>query len=161
MNKGLDFTEFENFTKQIKDFEQLHHKFSITFLEEMGNRALRRAKKLTPVRTGDLKRKWFLSDVYMNTGNILGIDLINNLKYASWVEDGHFQNSRWVPGKWVGDKFVYMKYADNPTVKTGMMLNAKWIEGKYMARIATTAVDKEMPKRYEAAFNKFIKQLGV
>jgi hypothetical protein len=48
-----------------------------------------------------------------------------NVKYAQYVNDGHKQHKRWVPGYWQGDKFTY-----SPGSNTGMLLHEKRVEGK-------------------------------
>ncbi|MGE6629837.1 HK97 gp10 family phage protein [Bacillus sp. NPDC077027] len=61
----------------------------------------------------------------------LTLNVGTNLEYASYVNDGHLtidssknQDRRWVPGRWVGERFEY-----DPKAKTGMMLVSQWIEG--------------------------------
>ncbi|WP_321999372.1 HK97 gp10 family phage protein [Bacillus pumilus] len=61
----------------------------------------------------------------------LTLDVGTNLEYASYTNDGHFtidpsknQDRRWVPGRWVGDRFEY-----DPNAETGMLLKFQWVEG--------------------------------
>jgi len=41
------------------------------------------------------------------------------------------------------------------------MLEEKWIPGQHMARVSITKVEREIPKRFEKAFNEFVKGLEV
>ncbi|MBU8575996.1 HK97 gp10 family phage protein [Bacillus pumilus] len=66
----------------------------------------------------------------MDSGG-LTLDVGTNLEYASYTNDGHFtidpsknQDRRWVPGRWVGDRFEY-----DPNAETGMLLKFQWVEG--------------------------------
>lgn len=152
---ALDYTEFANFAKGVVELQKQHEQFIRKFLLEMGLRMLGQTVKLTPVDTGALKGAWELSDVFRK-GDELYIVLTNRMEYASFVEDGHMQYNRWVPGKWKGNTFEF-----DPKAKTGMRLRTKWIPGQHMARISITKVELELPKRYEKAFKQFCKDLGV
>ena len=150
----MDYASFNAFAKQFKTFQKEYDDFIERFIYQMAMRALRKTKKLTPVDTGDLRNRWDISEIRQR-GNTLEVDLINPLEYASFVEDGHWQDRRWVPGKFIDGRFVYQKY-DGQKGGTGIMLKQKWVPGKYMARISIKQIEKEMPKRYELEFKKFM-----
>lgn len=141
----------ENFKEVQKDYEN----FIRAFLVDMGLRGLGIATKNTPVDTGELRRAWQLSDV-MRRGDELWIVLFNPMNYASFVEEGHMQYARWVPGYWKGSRFVY-----DPKAKTGMKLKTKWIEGHHMARIAISDVQRQIPIKYRRALKKFMSDRGI
>ena len=155
MGKNFDYREFEKLLANFKEVQKSHDQFIRSFLTEMGMRAMAQTKKLTPVDTGNLRNNWELSQVYRK-GDELYIVLFNPTEYASFIEDGHMQHSRWVPGEWRGDRFEYI-----PGAKTGMMLKEKWIPGHHMARISINKVERELPARYNRAFKEFIAGLGV
>ena len=152
---SMDFKEFQDLLDSFKEVQKQHEAFLRKFLTEMGMRALAQTKKLTPVDTGNLRNNWELSQVYRK-GDELYIVLFNPTEYASFIEDGHMQYSRWVPGEWRGDRFEYI-----PGAKTGMMLKEKWIPGHHMARISINKIEREIPKRYEKALKQFMKGLGA
>ena len=152
---SMDFKEFQDLLNNFKEVQKQHEAFLRKFLTEMGMRALAQTKKLTPVDTGNLRNNWELSQVYRK-GDELYIVLFNPTEYASFIEDGHMQYSRWVPGEWRGDRFEYI-----PGAKTGMMLKEKWIPGHHMARISINKIEREIPKRYEKALKQFMKGLGA
>ena len=152
---SMDFREFQDLLDSFKEVQKQHEAFLRKFLTEMGMRALAQTKKLTPVDTGNLRNNWELSQVYRK-GDELYIVLFNPTEYASFIEDGHMQYSRWVPGEWRGDRFEYI-----PGAKTGMMLKEKWIPGHHMARISINKIEREIPKRYEKALKQFMKGLGA
>ncbi len=75
-----------------------------------------------------------------------GLSLLvgTNLNYAAYANFGHMQDSRWVPGHWSGDRFVY-----EPGAKTGMMLSAKWVEGSHYWDNAFAIFEKIFEKGLE------------
>ena len=136
MRGGFDYRQFKEWTEAVEMFEQQYEKFLNDFLYEMGLRAMAQTKKLTPVDTGNLRNRWQLSKV-TRKGDYLIIALYNTAEYASFVEEGHRQTRRFLPGVLSsgkkGTKFTYVKGA-----KTGIMLRDKWIPGVHMARISIT-----------------------
>lgn len=155
---AMDYSGFEKMLSGMIKLQQSHEVFIRSFLKELGLRALAQTKKLTPVGYGNLinlRNRWELSDVFRQ-GDELYIVLFNATKYALFVEEGHMQHARWVPGKWEGNKFRYMRGA-----KTGMMLTTRWVSGFHMARISVTKVEMEMPARYNRAFTQFVKSLSL
>lgn len=92
-----------------------------------------------------------------NTGNVyefdkgrLSLEIGTNVKYASYVNDGHWLNpkgvdKRFVPGHWNSKgEFVY-----EPGAKTGMLLKQKYVDGKpYMDR-AVHDMESMYPKIVE------------
>lgn len=64
-------------------------------------------------------------NVWSLTNGGLTLEVGTNVEYATYVNDGHNQSKRWVPGVWSGDRFIYQ-----PGAKTGMMLTAKYISGR-------------------------------
>lgn len=152
---SMDYRQFEDLLDSFKQVQKQYEAFLRKFLTEMGMRALAQTKKLTPVDTGNLRNRWELSQVYRK-GDSLYIVLFNPVEYANFVEDGHMQRARFVPGKWVNNQFVYESEA-----KEGMMLKDKWIPGHHMARISISKIEREIPKRYEKALQQFMKGLGA
>lgn len=70
-------------------------------------------------------------NVFSMSSGGLTLEVGTNLEYASYTNDGHFtidpsknQDRRWVPGRWVGDRFEF-----DPNAETGMLLNFQWVEG--------------------------------
>ena len=152
---GFDSREFRELMDGLKSLQKQHEVFIRNFLTEMGLRALAQTKSLTPVDTGNLRERWELSQVFRK-GDSLYVVIFNPVIYASFVEDGHMQHKRWLPGEWAGKKFKYNKGHDK-----GMMLTERWVPGYHMARISINKIERELPMRYDRAFKEFIKGLGV
>lgn len=151
----FDYSEFRKLTEQLQKQEADYDKFIRDFITEMGMRLIAKTKALTPVVTGDLRDHWELTKV-TKVGDSYQIDMVNPMDYASFVEDGHIQRRRWLPGVWKTSKkgaptFEYVRGA-----KTGMMLTYKWIPGQHMARISINKIEKTMQPRFERAFAKFM-----
>ncbi len=134
---GLDSREFQEFVGRFKALQKKHEAFIRNFLTEMGLRALAQTKALTPVDTGNLRERWELSQVFRK-GDSLYVVIFNPVTYASFVEDGHMQHKRWVPGEWAGKRFKYIKGHDK-----GMMLTERWVPGYHMARISINKIERE------------------
>lgn len=155
MGRSFDYSQFENMLAQFKTVQKEYDSFIRKFLLEMGMRTLAQTKKLTPVDTGRLRNAWELSAVYRD-GDELYVVIFNPVEYASFVEDGHMQHNRFVPGSFLGGKFEYI-----PGYPMGMVLSNKWIPGYHMARISITKIEQEIPRRFERAFKDFVTRLEV
>lgn len=161
---SLDYSGFESMLQMFKSTQKDYSMFIKKFLTEMGMRAIAQTKKLTPVDTGELRNKWELSEVYRK-GDSLYVVLFNPQIYASFVEDGHMQHKRFLPIKYLQQSkasqpyvnYLEEKYGDDIS---GVMLHEKWVPGHHMARISIAKIEQELPKRYEKAFDEFIKAHG-
>ena len=100
----------------------------------------------------------------------LQLEVGSNVKYASFVNDGHWLNpkgvnTRWVPGHWTGPpgdknaRFIY-----EPGAKTGMLLKQDWIEGSHyfddairlMERIAPMYMEEKIQEWLDKFFSEFL-----
>lgn len=155
--KHDDLTRFiASFQAIINEADQFHR----DLLTKLGWRTMSQIKGETPVDTGNLRNRWELTAVY-KIGDEFFIDINNSSEYASFVEDGHSTTGqgvarRWVPGNWIGDKFVY-----DPNSKDGMMLTKKWIDGKHMAAISLKRLENRIQHEYDVALTKWLKEHKV
>ena len=94
---------------------------------ELANRLLARATKRTPSRTGTLRRGWRISPIQKD-GDKYIVEVINPVKYASYVEYGH----------------------RTPNHKG-------WVTGKFMLTLSAEEVEKLAPQLLENKLNKLIK----
>lgn len=86
----------------------------------------------------------------------LTLEIGTNVKYAAFVNDGHYtckkgEKMRFVPGVWNGDKFEYQ-----PGAKTGMMLKQKWVKGRHYWENALRIIDRMMPELLEKKLQKWL-----
>ena len=85
---GMDTDGMEKLLKQVKSFRDQYEPFVISFMNEMGNRALAKMKKRSPVDTGTLRRSWEMTGAYREGDDII-VMLENKAEYAMYVEEGH------------------------------------------------------------------------
>ncbi|CEP39652.1 phage protein [[Clostridium] sordellii] len=126
-----DLSEFENYVKSFQKASIEFNKFIFDFLTKTALDALAKTKRRTPVDSGELRRNWEVTRV-MREGENLVVYLCNNKDYASYVENGHTTRDR-----------------------------AGWVEGYYMATVSIEEVERNIPKRYDREFMKFMASLGV
>lgn len=126
-----DLSEFENYVKSFQKASIEFNKFIFDFLTKTALDALAKTKRRTPVDSGELRRNWEVTRV-MREGENLVVYLCNNKDYASYVENGHTTRDR-----------------------------AGWVEGYYMATVSIEKVERNIPKRYDREFMKFMASLGV
>lgn len=106
-------------------------------------------KKNTPVDTGRLKASIYVSEVM----NFSSVFVGTNVEYAQFVEEGHKQHRRFVPGYWrKKGGFQYVPYYEGG----GMMLSERWVQGSYMFR---KGLLKAKPK-FEREIKEFMRIIG-
>lgn len=84
----------------------------------------------------------------------LTLEIGTNVNYASYANDGHWQERRFVPGRWNGQRFEY-----DPKAKTGMMLKAKWVEGTGYWESALAIFEKMFDKGLENKLQEWLDTL--
>ena len=136
------------------------------FLEGLGNEFLRVIQDeivskgatvtrllLSSFQKGDKDNVWVLSE-----GSI-ELEIGTNVQYAKFVNDGHWQNRRFIPGDVVVDKSgKVIKFSYNRNAKTGMMLTAKRVEGKHYWESGIKIIESMMPKFLEAKIQEWLNQ---
>lgn len=139
---GLNYSQFrklrDNFSKLSDEYEA----WLQSFLLNEANRFMALVKPLTPVDTGDLRNHWKIGKIFRQ-GDMLCVEIINPMEYASFVEWGHKQT----PGRYV------------PQI--GKKLVNDWVEGAHMMQISLDRIYAEMPARFNSEFTKWLKRLEV
>lgn len=90
-------------------------------------------------------------NVFSFTDGGLTLEIGTNVDYASYVNDGHRQHRRWVPGQWDGERFKY-----DPQSNTGMMLTERWVEGSYYWDNALAIFEKLFEKSLERRLQEWL-----
>lgn len=110
-------------------------------------------RRNSPVQDGELRKSWERSEPQEVLSGEYEVEVYSSelAPHALWVEEGHAQHKRWVPGRWEGDRFVY-----DPEAETGMMLEEKFIPGQWMARTALVSTQEKAPEMLEAASNQIL-----
>lgn len=99
MADGLDLSQLEALTSQLKMFAEADGEILEGCANKMAQLAIESAKKNTQAPTGRMKSGWD-EDVHINKEGTNYVVLIrNNVEYAEYVDKGHFQEvGRFVPG---------------------------------------------------------------
>ena len=87
MSIKFDHKDFDKFLKNFENLEKDYDLFCRQFLLKEAMKVLADTKALTPVKTGDLRNRWELTQVF-KTAKGYYIQIFNSLEYASYVEDG-------------------------------------------------------------------------
>lgn len=149
---NIKYDGIKNILNQMESLQVKTREITMKCCHRLALRAVSIAKKGTPVMDGDLRKSWAASKPVM-TGNVASCEMTNNMHYASWVEDGHRQVKRWVPGFWMGNRFIY-----NEDSKSGMMLKPKWISGFHMGRRAINNIEANAQKYVKNDLDVIMKQ---
>ena len=149
---NIKYDGIKNILNQMESLQVKTREITMKCCHRLALRAVSIAKKGTPVMDGDLRKSWAASNPVMN-GNVASCEMTNNMHYASWVEDGHRQVKRWVPGSWMGNRFIY-----NGNSESGMMLKPKWISGFHMGRRAINNIDANAQKYVKNDLDVIMKQ---
>lgn len=133
------------------------------FMEGIGNEFLRIVEDEI-IRKNVLDTRLLLNSFHKEAANNIWIiqndgltlEVGTNVEYASYVNDGHWTNpsgvaTRWVPGSWNGDRFVY-----EPGAKTGMLLKQKWVEGTHYWEGAIRIMEQMLPEFLERKLERWI-----
>ena len=119
----IDFKELEEYAKKLEKLNKLQMEdITKKCLYDLANRMLTRVKEETPVKEGLLRGSWQIGFIVHKKGNEYFIEVINNVEYAQWVENGHFQTpGRFVPA--IGKRLVNM-----------------YVPGRYMMKISAQQI---------------------
>ena len=126
-------------------------------------RAVEKAAELTPptgddlagtnTRTGELKQHWADDSQIQpqRRGREIVTALVNNMKYASYVNDGHRMDRHFVPGLYVNPGSGLLEH--NPDKKGGLVVGTKttYVEGLH--------ITDQAEKVYKATIRKEIDRL--
>ena len=90
---------------------------------------------LSSFQKGEKENVWEI-----NQGD-LTLEIGTNVEYAKFVNDGHWNDHRFVPGVWGNNnKFYYI-----PGEKTGIALRSKYVEGKHYWESGLKIIEKMIP----------------
>ncbi|WP_046180592.1 HK97 gp10 family phage protein [Domibacillus tundrae] len=112
---------------------------------------------LNSFNRGDSDSTWSISQ------GGLTLEVGTNITYASFANDGHTtvdlnsgKDRRWVPGRWVGDRFEY----DPSERESGMLLKVKWVDGSGYWDNAMAIFEKIFDKSLEKRLQRWLDSLG-
>lgn len=151
---NTDFQQLKDLHKKLERLSKVElDAFCVQAAKDLSGRLLSKVKKRTPVVYGTLRDAWAVMAVG-HRGDRYTVVVINNLRYASYVEYGHRQEpGRFIPGYWEGERFVY-----DPDAEGGMVLKNPWVEGRFMLTISTQELEQQAPAILERKLYKFLKE---
>ena len=167
-NFNLDTRELDKFFKKFNKAANKEFKKEVAiWLEAMGFEFLDVIQdeiiRTQTVDTRLLLNSFEKSDdenIWSITNRGLTLQVGTNLEYALYVNDGHYTTkqgvvSRWVPGRWDGNKFTY----DKNERSAGMLLKRKWVEGTHYwdsaMKIYEKIFHKSLERNLQAWLDKF------
>lgn len=143
-----------DFKKAITEFMD---GLGIEFLRILQDEIIRRKVMdsrllLTSFQRGEQDNVWLTSE------GGLTLEIGTSIEYAAYANDGHWTNTkgvetRFVPGRWEGERFVY-----DPGAKEGMVLKQHWVEGAHYWESAVKILEKIYPKLLEAKLDDWLKE---
>jgi hypothetical protein len=126
-----------------------------TFLKEIAENFLQIVEDEI-IRKNAVDTRLLVSSFQELSSGGLTVEVGTDVTYASYVNDGHWTNpkgvkTRWVPGRWSGERFVY-----DPGAKTGMLLKQEWVSGKHFWESSLRAIEKLIPGFLEKRMNEWL-----
>ena len=149
-NIELDVSDFRRFFARLKSASNGDFRKELAnFVEGLGNEFLR-------VLQDEIIRRQVMDTRLLLASFEKGGQAGTNVKYAKWVNDGHKANpdgvaSRFIPGKWIGDRFIY-----DPNAKEGMVLKQQFIRGKPYWDSALRIIERMYPNLLEAKLQQWL-----
>lgn len=172
----MDMSEFRAFFQRMeraaqsdfrKDFQTFLEGLGVKFLEIVQNEFTERHKNkgwgqlVHSFKRDDVNNTWRYED------DGLTLEVGSSLKYANYVNDGHYtidpskpdtyfflpngEMARFVPGCWKGEKFD-----PDPTAKGGMVLKYQWVEGLHFWEAALHTMERICPAELEAKLQQWL-----
>ena len=148
-----DFKELKALNDRLEKLSKVDMEvFCTQAAKDLAGQLLNKVKKRTPVVYGTLRDAWAVMPVG-HRGDHYTVVVLNNLKYASYVEYGHRQTpGRFIPGHWEGERFIY-----DPDAEGGMVLKNSWVKGRFMLTISTQELEAQAPAMLEKKLYQFLK----
>ena len=160
----FDFSDFTQFFTKMRqaaagDLKQevalIIEDIGHDLLDVIGDEIIRRKVVDTQKLLGSF-RKGGDGNVWEVTDDGLTLEIGTNVEHARHVNDGHWANpggvaSRFVPGVWAGDRFIYQ-----PGAKTGMVLKQQWVDGKKYWEASLRIIEKMIPGLLEERIQQWL-----
>lgn len=137
---SVDFQSLVDLRDRLEEAEKQSGDLCEKCAKELAARLLRKVIKLTPVKTGELRRNWFATKV-KRVGNAFEVTVYNPKEYAPYVEWGHRQE----PGRFV------------PAI--GKKLVEPWVEGRYMLTKSELELEKQAPGLLAKMVQKYLEEM--
>ena len=140
------------FRQQLELFlEGIGEEFLRIISEEIVRRQVMDTRNLLNSFTRDAD-----GNVWKLTEGDLTLEVGTSVKYAAYVNDGHWTNPsgvsvRFVPGYWNGDRFTY-----DPSADEGMALKQQWVQGSHYWESGLRILERLYPQFLEKKLQEWI-----
>ena len=164
MGIEFDFSEFKAFNARLRQAASGDFKRELLLFQEALGYDFLRIVQDEIIRLNVMDTRLLLASFQKGEGDNLWelnegdltLEVGTNVEYASYVNDGHWTNpkgveSRFVPGRWSGGRFIY-----EPGAKSGMVLKQKWVEGKHYWENALRIIERIFPDVLEKKLQEWI-----
>lgn len=164
MSAMIDMSDFQHFFERVdKAAKGDFRKDLALFLEGLGNEFLQIVQDEIIAQQIVDTRLLLNSFQKSGSGNIwrledagLVLEVGSNVEYAKYVNYDHMTNpsgvaSRWIPGRWNGDRFIY-----DPNANTGMLLRQQKVQGKHYWEHALAKLDSLFSHLLEAKLQQWL-----
>jgi len=143
----IDYREFKKVVQRFKEADKVKiDELTLKLILDIGNISLAAVKKQMTidkvVDSGHLRRNWFIGNVEKN-GDMMSIELYNNVEYASFVEKGH-------RGVAIDIDEVGWRVMHTET---------HWTEGRFMLKISQEKVKKRIEDLISKRQREFLEEL--
>lgn len=165
-NIRIDTSEFQSFIKRLRSAAKGDFKRELeVFIDGLGTEFLRIIQdEIIRLKVVDSRTllssfsKGGKDNVFEIKSGSLTLEVGTNVKYASYVNDGHWLNPkgvsvRWVPGVWSKNRFIY-----DPNSSSGMLLKQKFIPGTRYFDNAVDIMERMMPTILERKTEQWLKK---
>lgn len=127
---SMDYGGFERLRDNLLSLNSDIKTMIEKFLLDEAQKVLTLTIDNTPVDTGLLRENWELSDV-RRRGDKIEVSIINNVKYASFVEYGHLSTK------------------------------GKWVDGKFMCTLAIDEIKGKLNRDFSIALERYLRERGL
>lgn len=130
MKGGCDFRELQEFAKKLEkigkqeNIDKLYKECAFKLAQML----LRRLKLNSPVKSGELRRNWQITNIVKNGGTYC-ITALNPTPYASYVNYGH-----------------------RTRLKKG------WVEGQFFLELSVAEVERAMPAFLNRRLDEYVRE---
>lgn len=161
---GFDYSQIEEYFKKLEEAtaKAEFENFLKSFLLEMAQRVIAKAKPDTPVDTGALRNSYYIGSQKVALRNITSSDkkdaesqTVTRDLENSTIEDINIINNTLEVT--IGNIMEYASYVEYGHAYP----NGKWENGKFMFTIAINEIQQQIPDRFEKAFQEYLKNKGV
>lgn len=173
MGFAIDFSEIEQFVKNMEIAEQDFNQFLYNFLLEMAYRIIANTKKKTPVDTGALRNAWAVETDKVTEKTVRRKHKSEKSKRKGFTHVKQYTQEGDVIVSGEGATLAVVltnpmeyatdiEYGHRIVVGTGEnKREVGWFNGVFMLKTSIEYVQKEMPLRFEKEFKEFCKQHGI